>query len=254
MDMEDNDKVRKNESFDSFNKNEQKLLMITKFRPGYDQMEKTVKMNWSLTQRSKMTRKLYDFKVIKVNRKAKSIKDFLVRSKLDYHPNTDSPPGSTRRNKHENRNKEGRRTLCNKNCRVCPLLIRTGKMKSRNQKHKFTTKFNVNCQSSNLIYCIKCKCCKKEYVGQTKRTIKERINEHITSVKQAYKKTEVSRHFCGTGHNGIDDMEVHILDFIHRQPHSQAAETLRKCIEHNWIQRLQTQAPRGLNIMDTDYG
>lgn len=73
-------------------------------------------------------------------------------------------------------------------CRVCPLIVRKGKMKSKTQKDKFTTKYSVNCRSSNLRYCTKCKICKKEYVGQTKQTLKERINEHITSVKRSYNK------------------------------------------------------------------
>lgn len=102
------------------------------------------------------------------------------------------------------------RILCKKGCRVCPALNRNGKIKSKKQKDRYTTMYNVNCQSSNLVYCIKCKICKVEYVGQTKRILKERINEHISSMKNAYKKTEVSRHFCRHDHNGIEDMQIFV--------------------------------------------
>lgn len=82
-----------------------------------------------------------------------------------------------------------------------------------------------------------------EYIGPTKRRLKESINEHITSVKPSHKKTEVSRHFCDPGYKGIEVMEVYVMDFIHRQPHSQAAETLRRTIEYNWIRGSKHKPP-----------
>lgn len=120
--------------------------------------------------------------------------------------------------------------LCKNTCRVCPLLNRTGKIKPKHSRDKCSTKYNVNCMSSNLIYCIKCKKCKKQYVAQTKRTLKERINEHITSVKREHLKTEVSRHFCDPNHNGIDDMEIFVLDFIYKRANTERAEALRRRI------------------------
>lgn len=202
--------------------------------------------NWPLTQRSKNTRPLYNFEIKHVTRRAKSIRDLVVRSKLDFHPETNI--GTKVR-------KEELKGLCaDKRCSVCPLLDRKGKIKSKCNKNKYTAKYNINCRSSNLIYCIKCRKCKKDYVGQTKRSLKDRINEHITSVKRRHLKTDVSRHFCGDNHEGVSDMEVYVLDFIYKDANSQRTEVLRKTIEFNWIQRLQTQTPTGMNILDSDYG
>ena len=39
-------------------------------------------------------------------------------------------------------------------------------------------KQQMTCKSTNLIYMIECKRCKKEYIGETKRTIRERFTEH----------------------------------------------------------------------------
>lgn len=103
--------------------NEQKLFMITTYKPSYNLMEKTIKSNWLFTQKSKATRKLYDYKIIKVNRRAKSIKDYVVRSKLDYHPEEGKDNDSTEKEEKE------RRALCTNGCRVCPILSRRGKLK-----------------------------------------------------------------------------------------------------------------------------
>ena len=58
--------------------------------------------------------------------------------------------------------------------------------KTTGRKHQ--TKYNVTCESSNLIYCIECKTCKIQYVGQTKRKIKFRLGEHLRSIRNNTKK------------------------------------------------------------------
>ena len=45
-------------------------------------------------------------------------------------------------------------------------------------------------------------------------------------------------------------MKIHILDFIHVQRKSQEGLTLRLQIEFNWIQRIRTMLPLGLNTKD----
>ena len=50
------------------------------------------------------------------------------------------------------------------------------------------------------------------------------------------------------------DMKVYILDYVYEHPESKRALKLRHLIEFNWIYRLGTQAPRGLNTMDSVYG
>ena len=49
---------------------------------------------------------------------------------------------------------------------------------------------------------------------------------------------------------GLADMEIHIVDFIHCTPESERAKKLRHTIEKNWIFRLKTQIPDGLNLID----
>ena len=39
-------------------------------------------------------------------------------------------------------------------------------------------KHHITCDSTNLTYMIQCKRCKKQYMGKTKRTLRERFKEH----------------------------------------------------------------------------
>jgi hypothetical protein len=47
----------------------------------------------------------------------------------------------------------------------------------------FQAKTNITCQSSNIIYCLICKHCGSQYVGQTLRKISERVLEHLLNIK-----------------------------------------------------------------------
>ena len=47
-------------------------------------------------------------------------------------------------------------------------------------------------------------------------------------------------HFNSKDHNGIDDVEIFILDFIQVMPKSNKAKYLRLKIESNWIHAQQS--------------
>ena len=89
-----------------------------------------------------------------------------------------------------------------------------------------------------------------QYVGQTKRRLMDRFQGHFYNVTKKSNDHIIGRHFNEADHHGIEDMEIHVLDFIHQPPETQAASYLRDRIENNWIHRLKTQAPWGLNMMD----
>ena len=78
----------------------------------------------------------------------------------------------------------------------------------------------------------------------------DRPREHFYSVTNKSLDHSVGRHFNLPGHDGIHDMEIHVLDFIHKHPESSGAAYLRDKIEMNWIHRLKCQAPHGLNMLD----
>ena len=90
--------------------------------------------------------------------------------------------------------------------------------------------------------------CGAQYVGETKRRLMDRFQEHFRAVTKNSPKNDVAYHFNQPDHNGLDDMNLHILDFIHLHPDSREGHRVRLNIEMNWIHRLHSQQPIGLNI------
>ena len=54
----------------------------------------------------------------------------------------------------------------------------------------------VNCQTTNVVYGIKCRKCNKiVYVGETERTVAERIKEHLADVRSLLSYTYSYKYF-----------------------------------------------------------
>ena len=114
----------------------------------------------------------------------------------------------------------------------------------------YAAKHNVTCESSNLIYCITCTQCGIQYVGQTKNRLMDRFQAHFYSISAKKTNTEIGKHFNSVNHQGLQNVEIHIVDFIHAHPAGEKSRYLRNLIEFNWIQRMHSNAPTGLNVMD----
>ena len=62
-------------------------------------------------------------------------------------------------------------------------------------------KHYVNCNTKNVIYAITCTLCRKQYVGQTITKLRERLNQHTSSIRRKNKKLPVAVHFNEPGHS-----------------------------------------------------
>jgi len=91
-----------------------------------------------------------------------------------------------------------------------------------------------------MIYIIRCVKCLKLYVGETKQTLKQRITQHISSIKQQTG-TPVSQHFNSPGHNLND------FSFFGLQSNNGWSDSKRKNVENFWIAKLNTLSLFGLN-------
>ena len=68
-------------------------------------------------------------------------------------------------------------------------------------------KSHITCETSNVIYMIQCTKCNLQYIGETKRRLKERFNGHRRPIinNSSYNPTAVSRHFI-TGNHTVNHM------------------------------------------------
>lgn len=119
-----------------------------------------------------------------------------------------------------------RNGICdNPRYRYCPRICKTGHLHNSSAAKRYWTFTNINCQSNNLIYCLRCKRCKEMYVGQTSKSIKERFGGHFYSITIGKKANLVAKHFDSQDH------KVHVLGFIHNTPTSETARKNRLKVE-----------------------
>ena len=135
-------------------------------------------------------------------------------------------------------------------CRYCPLLNKTGLIKSHTTGKEYQCMKFVSCRSSNLVYCITCTRCGIQYVGQTSIRVMDRFVKHFGDIQTPDLTKTVARHFSLRCHNSIGDVEITVLEYISKAPASQAAKTIRDRVERRWMHLLRTCAPQGLNIDD----
>ena len=217
------------------------LFLISTFNPTSSPLKEVIDSNWPLLGRTITTETIYSKKVTFGYRRNKSLRDTLVHAKIPPEPKDRTLLLSRSHN---------RRCIA-KICRYCPKLDRSGRITCTTTGKKHASKHNITCNSNNLIYCITCKRCSNQYVGQTKNSIKERFKCHFFSVTQPTKSnTAVGRHFSAPDHQGLSDITIHILDFMSSPSQSPASQRQRDDLEKMWIHKLVSTAPYGLNVVD----
>ena len=86
----------------------------------------------------------------------------------------------------------------------------------------FKIKSHITCETSNVMYMIHCTKSNLQYIGETKRRLKDRFNEHrrqIINPFRSYIPTAVSRHFLTSDH-AEDHMILIPLEQLHTFPAS----------------------------------
>jgi hypothetical protein len=172
------------------------------------------------------------------HKRAPNIRDTLVRATTNYPPPTDS---RVKFNPNE-------KTCKRLNSPRCPKATAQGNVKSLITKQTYRTPKYVSCESRNVIYCIECTQCGKQYIGETKRSFRIRISEHIGDVKNNRNYKPVAKHFNSRNHN-IRNMKKTILEIITHDPDLEESTIHRRERENFWINRLRTLDPLGLNSM-----
>ena len=114
-------------------------------------------------------------------------------------------------------------TNCNNNCVCCPYIKHGTEFNFKNGKRPFHVRSFFNCDSSNILYVITCPGCNKEYIGQTGRSLRERVvlyRQHIRSPE--YQQMYVEKHLreCGNSKFTIFPFfKLKSTDRINRENH-----------------------------------
>ena len=108
-------------------------------------------------------------------------------------------------------------------------IIETKDFEFENGK-RFQIRNDFDCDSSNLLYYIKCLGCSKGYIGQTGDKLRNRVRVHRQHINDAkYRILEVSRHIakCST-----KDRKFDIIPFYKM---NSSTEIERECKEEYFI-------------------
>ena len=74
-------------------------------------------------------------------------------------------------------------------------------------------KRQTNCKSANVIYLITCTQCGKQYVGETKRALNERMNGHRSDwTKRRFQRSPVAEHFYLQNHDFNSHVSLCCID------------------------------------------
>ena len=84
-----------------------------------------------------------------------------------------------------------------------------------------------------------CQKCKQQYIGQTSRRLKDRVQEHVRSIRR--NENSVGQHFNGPGH-ALKDLEVSVLEKVIPRTRS-----LLETREDLWIKTFRCVIPNGMN-------
>ncbi|MGL5565305.1 MAG: GIY-YIG nuclease family protein, partial [Plesiomonas sp.] len=100
----------------------------------------------------------------------------------------------------------------------------------------------ISLDTRNCIYGIRCTKCGKQYVGQTRNAIADRLYQHKYSIRKGMltnKRSWLVEHFR---RHGLQSLQIRGLE---HNPRWTLKHRLYK--EYLWIKKLDTQVPRGLN-------
>ena len=153
-------------------------------------------------------------KIISAYRRNKNLGDYLVHSKLKQ---TDQP------------------------IRRQPEYFHAKQtVKNRTTKAVYGIPQHIQANTKNCVYLITCQTCGLQYVGETRNSIADRLNQHRYYINNGTKNSLVIQHFRT---HGLQAMSVTGL-----QTNDNWTEGQRRFTERQWINKLDTAFPYGLNM------
>lgn len=162
------------------------------------------------------TNLLREHKIISAYRKNKNLQDYLVQSKLK--------PVQNRSNTPKAKHFKQKTTIQN-----------------NKTKEIFQLQRALSENTNNAVYGIQCKTCGVTYVGETGNSIRTRLAQHRYNIRnQRERRTHLVAHFL---QHGLEALEATGLE-----SNPNWTEMERKKKETEWIKRLHTTFPQGLNI------
>ena len=131
-------------------------------------------------------------------------------------------------------------------CKTCPFVPTTHWITNTTTNKRYPINEHLDCASKNLVYLISCKKCPKQYVGETKNSLRQRFSAHKSDIK-LNKDKPVAFHFNLEDHS-IQDLTITPIESINITATEEETTKFRLERESHWIETLNTARPSGLNV------
>lgn len=128
-------------------------------------------------------------------------------------------------------------------CTVCPYAHFINVFRNFHNSLSYPIFCHFTCNSSCVVYVIECSCCGKRYVGQTRRTLRERIQQHLRNLRVHVRSDFPSHSVLYNHFRTVCGPHNFSFFAISRHPNN----TTRLAKESFWIAALNTLHPNGLN-------
>ena len=164
-------------------------IFVVTFDPRLPNLSQIQNRHWrSMTTQDFYLKSVYPEPPLLAYKRQRNISDMLIRAKLP-------PPIKA----YPERKLLGV-TKCGKQCPVCPFIKEGKYIKGPNKTWNIAEK--VDCNTNNIIYLIECNKtnCNQRYIGESNRSLRVRISEHIGYVNKRKIEQATGEHFNSRGH------------------------------------------------------
>ena len=230
------------------------LTFVNTYNDQTPEIRRIIYDNWERLHSDPTLKKLFPKPPILALMKNRTISNFLVKSKPDpWEPVSLMIQGP--RDGVEpiriNDEPQCKITKCgNRRCGLCPILSTDTSITSKVCKRKHRIYGDFTCMTPRIVYLLECTRCGKQYVGQTVKTFKHRVAQHLLHIRKGGS-DKLPLHFNADAHT-VDDIIFHPIAAINVRIPIKDAESILKSLETVWIKRLATLQPLGLNFFLVD--
>ena len=135
-------------------------------------------------------------------------------------------------------------------CGICHLVAGRHEAISSVTKCVFKFRHDMNCNTRNMIYLINCKSCNKQYIGESRQSLRYRADGHRRDILDEVLNRSVAKHF-NSCFCSFDDFEITPIFICPRLQTEEETKKLRLSIENYFIRLFETYLPYGMNVSNT---
>ena len=184
--------------------NNQRPVFVIQYDPRLPSITSIVKKHWrTMTSLDPQLKETFPLPPLVAYKVPPNLKSKLVRARVPKQPAARPRrlvPGMTR---------------CGKaNCPACPYIATGKTFSATSTNFKMDLATPMDCSTRNICYAITCSVahCRQQYIGQSGRSLKERLSEHLNYIDKNVEAT--GRHFNLPGHSKWD-LKATVLEKVH---------------------------------------